>query len=76
MAVLYRDLKKTYPTIVRGEGVYLYDAEGGYLDAAGGAAVVTIGHGVKEVARGAKAWVGHRVIAAALAEVVAELSHR
>ncbi len=52
MAVLYRDLKKTYPTIVRGEGVYLHDAEGRrYLDAAGGAAVVTIGHGVKEVAR-------------------------
>lgn len=49
-AVLYRDLKKTYPTIVRGEGVYLYDAEGRrYLDAAGGAAVVTIGHGVREV---------------------------
>jgi hypothetical protein len=28
MAVLYRDLKKTYPTIVRGEGVDLHDAEG------------------------------------------------
>ena len=26
-AVLYRDLKKTYPTVVRGEGVYLYDAD-------------------------------------------------
>jgi adenosylmethionine-8-amino-7-oxononanoate aminotransferase len=51
-AVLYRDLKKTYPTIVRGEGVYLYDADGRrYLDAAGGAAVVTIGHGVREVVR-------------------------
>src|SRR5262245_47528806 len=51
MAVLYRDLAKTYPTIVRGEGVFLWDAEGRrYLDAAGGAAVVTIGHGVQEVA--------------------------
>jgi adenosylmethionine-8-amino-7-oxononanoate aminotransferase len=51
-AVLYRDLKKTYPTIVRAEGVYLYDAEGRrYLDAAGGAAVVTVGHGVREVVR-------------------------
>jgi adenosylmethionine-8-amino-7-oxononanoate aminotransferase len=51
-AVLYRDLKKTFPTIVRGEGVYLYDADGRrYLDAAGGAAVVTIGHGVREVVR-------------------------
>ena len=45
-----RDLKKTYPTVVRGEGVWLWDAEGRrYLDAAGGAAVVTIGHGVREI---------------------------
>lgn len=51
-AVLYRDLKKSYPTVVRGEGVYLYDGDGKrYLDAAGGAAVVTIGHGVREVVR-------------------------
>ncbi len=38
--------------MVRGEGVYLYDSEGRrYLDGAGGAAVVTIGHGVREVVR-------------------------
>lgn len=50
--VLYRDLKKAYPKAVRGEGVYLYDADGRrYLDGSGGAAVVTIGHGVREVAR-------------------------
>ena len=49
-AVLYRDLKKSYPTIVRGEGVWLWDADGRrYLDAAGGAAVVTVGHGVREI---------------------------
>ena len=38
---------------VRGEGCFVYTAEGGkrYLDASGGAAVVTIGHGVEEVAR-------------------------
>src|SRR5581483_12083851 len=49
-AVLYRDLTRSYPTIVRGEGVYLWDAEGRrYLDAAGGAAVVTVGHGVREI---------------------------
>jgi adenosylmethionine-8-amino-7-oxononanoate aminotransferase len=49
--VLARDLTKTYPVVVRGEGVYLYDRDGRrYLDAAGGAMVVTIGHGVKEVA--------------------------
>lgn len=51
-AVLYRDLKKSYPTVVRGEGVYLWDADGRrYLDAAGGAAVVTVGHGVREIVR-------------------------
>jgi adenosylmethionine-8-amino-7-oxononanoate aminotransferase len=36
--------------IERGEGVYLYDAEGHrYLDASGGAIVANIGHGVREV---------------------------
>ena len=24
--VIHRDLNRTYPTLVRGEGVYLYDA--------------------------------------------------
>lgn len=41
---------KSYPRAVRGEGCYLFDAEGKkYLDAAGGAAVVTIGHGVAAI---------------------------
>jgi adenosylmethionine-8-amino-7-oxononanoate aminotransferase len=40
-----------YPEVVRGEGVYLYDRDGKrYLDACGGALVVTIGHGVGEIA--------------------------
>ncbi|HET7874793.1 MAG TPA: aspartate aminotransferase family protein [Methylomirabilota bacterium] len=40
-----------YPEVVRGQGVYLYDKDGKrYLDACGGALVVTIGHGVTEVA--------------------------
>ncbi len=40
-----------YPEIVRGEGVYLHDKDGKrYLDASGGALVVTIGHGVVEIA--------------------------
>jgi adenosylmethionine-8-amino-7-oxononanoate aminotransferase len=48
-----RDFRKVYPLAVRGEGCYLYDAEGRrYLDACGGAAVVTIGHGVREVIEG------------------------
>ncbi|MFQ5898707.1 MAG: aspartate aminotransferase family protein [Candidatus Methylomirabilia bacterium] len=39
-----------YPEIVRGEGLYLYDADGRrYLDASGGAIVVTVGHGVPEI---------------------------
>src|ERR671913_88023 len=49
--VIHRDLNRTYPTLVRGEGIYLYDAEGNrYIDASGGSAAVTaIGHGVPEV---------------------------
>ncbi len=51
-SVIYRDLKRAYPTIVRGEGIYLYDADGKrYIDGSGGSSAVTsIGHGVKEVA--------------------------
>ena len=50
--VFYRDLTRTFPRIERGEGVYLFDAEGKrYLDACGGAYVANIGHGVHEVAQ-------------------------
>jgi adenosylmethionine-8-amino-7-oxononanoate aminotransferase len=49
-AQIHRDFKKTYPVIVRGQGVYLYDRDGReYLDAVGGIAVVTIGHAVPEI---------------------------
>ena len=49
--VFYHDLSKEYPTVERGEGVYLYDSEGKrYLDARSGANVINIGHGVEEVA--------------------------
>jgi adenosylmethionine-8-amino-7-oxononanoate aminotransferase len=45
-----RNFRRHYPYAVRGEGVYLFDESGKrYLDACGGAAVVTIGHGVPEV---------------------------
>lgn len=49
--VVHRDLRRTYPVVVRGEGVYLFDADGHrYLDGSGGSAAVTaIGHGVPEV---------------------------
>jgi adenosylmethionine-8-amino-7-oxononanoate aminotransferase len=44
--VFYRNPLHDYPTAMRGEGVYLYDAEGRqYLDGSGGAAVSCLGHG-------------------------------
>jgi len=50
--VIHRDLTRTYKTIVRAAGCELWDDQGTrYLDAAGGAAVVTIGHGVAEITR-------------------------
>jgi adenosylmethionine-8-amino-7-oxononanoate aminotransferase len=47
-----RDFSNDYPQAVRGEGCWVF-ASGGkkYLDAAGQAAVVTIGHGVAAVGR-------------------------
>jgi adenosylmethionine-8-amino-7-oxononanoate aminotransferase len=49
--VFYRKLTRSYPRIVRGDGCWLYDAHGrAYLDAVGGAFVVNVGHGVREIA--------------------------
>ena len=51
-AVFPRSFLKSYPRAVRGEGCFVFTAEGQrYLDASGGAAVVTIGHGVEEIGR-------------------------
>lgn len=48
--IFYRDLKKKYPLIVRGEGVYLYDDRGReIIDGASGAAVVCLGHNNRRV---------------------------
>ncbi|MFN8660655.1 MAG: aspartate aminotransferase family protein [Thermomicrobiales bacterium] len=49
--VIHRDLARAYPTLVKGEGVYLYDTNGNrYIDGSGGSAAVTaIGHAVPEV---------------------------
>lgn len=48
--ILYRNLARDYPMIVRGEGCWLYDDSGKeYLDACGGAYVACLGHGVPEV---------------------------
>jgi adenosylmethionine-8-amino-7-oxononanoate aminotransferase len=49
--VFYRKLTREYPRIVRGDGCYLYAADGRrYLDGCGGAYVVNVGHGVTEIA--------------------------
>jgi adenosylmethionine-8-amino-7-oxononanoate aminotransferase len=46
-----RNFLKSYPQATRAEGCFIYTAEGRrYLDASGGAAVVSIGHGVAEIA--------------------------
>ncbi|MCA9879254.1 MAG: aspartate aminotransferase family protein [Thermomicrobiales bacterium] len=49
--VIHRDLRRSYPTLVRGEGIYLFDTEGNrYIDGSGGSAAVTaIGHALPEV---------------------------
>jgi adenosylmethionine-8-amino-7-oxononanoate aminotransferase len=47
-----RNFKKTYPIAVRGEGCWIVASDGRrFLDAAGQAAVVGIGHGVPEIGR-------------------------
>ena len=48
--VFYRNPMHDYPLVVRGEGVYLYDADGKqYLDGSGGAAISCLGHGHRVV---------------------------
>jgi adenosylmethionine-8-amino-7-oxononanoate aminotransferase len=48
--VFRRSFLKTFPSAIRGEGVYLWDSEGKrYLDFSGSAAVNFIGHGVQQI---------------------------
>ncbi len=48
--VFHRQLQQRPPVAVRGEGVYLIDAQGKrYIDASGGAAVSCLGHGHPDV---------------------------
>ena len=50
--VFYRKMARNYPCITRGEGIYLYDEKGQrFIDGSGGAIVVNIGHGQKEIAQ-------------------------
>jgi adenosylmethionine-8-amino-7-oxononanoate aminotransferase len=49
--VFYRNLTRSFPRIVAGEGCWLVDAEGRrYLDGCSGAFVASLGHGNAEVA--------------------------
>jgi adenosylmethionine-8-amino-7-oxononanoate aminotransferase len=49
-ALLRRSFRRDFPGAVRGDGVYIWDADGNqYLDLAGSAAVNFIGHGVPEI---------------------------
>jgi len=51
-ALFPRNFKKSFPIAVRGEGSWIISSDGQkYLDASGQAAVVNIGHGVREVAQ-------------------------
>lgn len=51
-ALLLKDPAFDYPTIVRGEGIYLFDEQGRrYIDGAAGASNVTLGHGREDISR-------------------------
>lgn len=57
--VFHRHLSASYPTAVRGDGVYLFDSAGKrYLDASGGAAVSCLGHSNAAVVAAVQAQVG------------------
>jgi adenosylmethionine-8-amino-7-oxononanoate aminotransferase len=48
--ILHRSLRQTPPVAVGGEGIYLRDSQGKtYIDASGGAAVSSLGHGHPDV---------------------------
>ena len=62
--VFYRNPLHDYPVAMRGEGVYLYDAEGRqYLDGSGGAAVSCLGHGHADVVSAIKTQVDQMAFA-------------
>ncbi len=48
--VFYRVPRRHYPVVDYGRGIYIWDTTGKkYIDGSGGAAVITIGHGVEEI---------------------------
>jgi adenosylmethionine-8-amino-7-oxononanoate aminotransferase len=51
-SIFPRNFRKDYPVAVRGEGCWIISSDGRrFLDAAGQAAVVNVGHGVAEIGR-------------------------
>jgi hypothetical protein len=63
-----------FPRAVRAEGAAIWDAEGHRLiDAAGGALVVTVGHGVSEIAEAMAAQARRLITPAEVDEAVAIL---
>ncbi len=58
-AILHRVLDAPLPTVVKGEGPYLYDSDGKrYYDACGGAAVSCLGHNHPKVTEAIREQVG------------------
>ncbi len=54
--IIHRDMRQSYPTAVAGQGMYIRDSDGRrYIDASGGAAVSTLGHGHPAVIAAIKA---------------------
>ena len=67
-SVFYRDPGHEYPVAVRGEGVYIYDANGKqYLDGSGGAAITCLGYCHREVSKA----IGEQVAKLAFAHTTA-----
>ncbi len=57
--VFYRDLRRSYPVIDHGEGIFLFDSAGRrYLDGSSGALVANLGHGRREIAEAMAAQAG------------------
>ena len=49
-ALFARDLGETYPVLVRGDGIYVFDETGKrYIDGSAGAGNVTLGHGCQPI---------------------------
>ncbi len=77
--IIHRNVVRTPPVAVRGEGVYVYDENGHrYLDACGGAAVSCLGYGHPAPTRAIQeqaaklAYIHSRFFTSAIAEQLAE----